>query len=530
MADSETATRVADYLALAAGEVPERTALICGEVRIDYREYAERVSDFARALLSLGLSPGDRIALMMDNQVEHPVAFLAAERIGVTSVLVNNRLQAGEVAFVIDDSEPRLLVVGERFVSGDAASEMRRMLESRFDPGAVVVVGEPPPGDRFTSLEEVAGKAKGVSLQALEEAGSVPGAETPVAVIYTSGTTGQPKGAVLTEGNIVFNLTSWRSRLPEGRDAEVVAVFFPLFHSAGMIGGICGSVVNRFTVVLADFDIEGSLRLASEHGVTVMGAVAAMTALQLSHPAFDRYDYSSLEYLFMGAGPCPPEILKEVNSRMGADVIIGYGLTEGTMGNLITTLKDDTEEHKLNTIGVPLPGVEVKLVDENREEVPDGTVGEIAVKGPTVFAGYLNRPRATREAVDQEGWLYTGDLATRDSDGYYRIVGRTSEMYIRGGENVYPREIEEVLSEHPDILLAAVLGIPDSVMGESGRAYILKAPDSDLTKEEVKAYCAERLADFKVPKEVVFKEMLPLTPVGKVLKKVLAEEIRREFE
>jgi len=170
-----------------------------------------------------------------------------------------------------------------------------------------------------------------------------------------------------------------------------------------------------------------------------------------------------------------------------------------------------------------------ELTDENRQEVPDGTVGEIAVGGPTVFAGYLNLPEATGEAVDDEGWLYTGDLATRDSDGYYRIVGRTSEMYIRGGENVYPREVEEVICEHPDVLLAAVLGIPDSVMGESGRAYILKLPASELSEDDVRAYCAERLAGFKVPKEVVFRETLPLTPVGKVLKKELAEEIGQEF-
>ena len=528
--DAPTAARVADYLAFAAGEVPERPALICGDVRLAYQEYAEQVSLFARALLALGLAPGDRIALMMDNQVEHPIAFLAAEMIGVTSVLVNNRLQAGESAFIIDDSEPRLMVVGERFVSGEGNVEMREMLSSRFGPGAVVVAGGPPEGEAFTSFDSVALRAAEAGPEDLQAAASATGPDTPVAVIYTSGTTGSPKGAVLTERNIVFNLTSWRGRLPEGRDAEVVAVFFPLFHSGGMIGGICGSVVNRFTVVLADFDIEDSLRLISEHGVTVMGAVAAMAALQLNHPRFDDYDYSSLEYLIMGAGPCPPDILREVNSRMEADVIIGYGLTEGTMGNLITTLKDDTEEHKLNTIGIPLPGVKVKLTGENREEVPDGIVGEIAVGGPTVFAGYLNRPDATRDAVDDEGWLYTGDLATRDSDGYYRIVGRTSEMYIRGGENVYPREIEEVLTGHPDILLAAVLGIPDSVMGESGRAYILKVPTSELTEEDVKVYCAERLAGFKVPKQVVFQEMLPLTPVGKVLKKVLAEEIEQEFE
>lgn len=530
LAGERSLDRIADHLALGALEYPDRLALICGGLRLSYREYDERVKEFARALASEGLGAGDRIALMMDNIPEHPIAFLGAERLGVTSVLVNNRLAPQEVNFILVDSGPRLMVVGERFVAGDTGAQMREVLGSRFGAGAVLVAGEPPEGTVFRSVEAFSERANGASEEQVERLAGIPGPDTPVTVIYTSGTTGHPKGAVLTERNIVFNLTAWRERLPEESPEEVVVgVFFPLFHSGGMIGGICGCVINGFTVVLADFDIEGSLRLISEHGVKVMGAVAAMAALQLAHPRFDDYDYSSLDYIIMGAGPCPPEILREVKRRMGADVIIGYGLTEGTMGNLITTLKEDTEEHKLHTIGLPLPGVEVRLVDGERRAVPDGVVGEIAINGPTVFAGYLDNPEATGRAKDGEGWLYTGDLAVRDSDGYYSIVGRSSEMYIRGGENVYPKEVEEVLQKHPEVLLAAVLGIPDDVMGESGRAYVLRAPGSGLREEDIRAFCAASLADYKVPKEVVFREIMPLTPVGKVLKKVLVEEVRQEF-
>lgn len=530
MQETGSLERITDHLIAGARDYPDRPALLCGGSSLTYIEYEERVREFARALASQGLGAGNRIALLMDNITEHPVAFLAAERLGITSVLINNRLSPQEVDFILGDSKPRLMVVGERFVTGDAGAQMRDVLGARFDSGAVVVAGRPPEGGSFVPFKTFMEAAGGVSGAELERLAGIPGPDTPVSVIYTSGTTGHPKGAVLTERNIVFNLTAWRERLPENDPGEVVVgVFFPLFHSGGMVGGICGCVINGFTVVLADFDIEGSLRLISEHRVKVMGAVAAMAALQLAHPLFDDYDYSSLDYIIMGAGPCPPEILREVKRRMGADVIIGYGLTEGTMGNLITTLKDDTEEHKLHTIGIPLPGVEVRLVDAERRDVPDGTVGEIAIGGPTVFAGYLDNPGATARAKDEQGWLFTGDLAVRSSDGYYRIAGRTSEMYIRGGENVYPKEIEEVLQKHPDVLLAAVLGIPDDVMGESGRAYVLRAPGSILTEDEVKAYCAANLADYKVPKEVVFREMLPLTPVGKVLKKVLAEEIKSEF-
>jgi fatty-acyl-CoA synthase len=520
---------VAGHLDAAARELPERAALICDGETLDFNEYRNLVTAYSKGMLAYGLEPGGRVALMMDNHVEHPVAFLAAERIGVTSVLVNNRLQADEVGFVLEDSSPGMVIVGERFVSGEEGSALARALRKKVGAGSVFVRGRAPEGSGFRELRELEALSGDVGDADLERAEEGVAGDNRVAVIYTSGTTGRPKGAVLTERNIVFNLTAWRGRLPEEYGPEVVGVFFPLFHSAGMIGGICGAIVNRFTVVLADFDIEGSLRLISEHGVTVMGAVAAMTALQLASPVFDDNDYSSLRYIIMGAGPCPPEILREVRERMGADVIIGYGLTEGTMGNLITTLEDDTEDHKLNTIGVPLPGVEVRLVDEGRREVPDGVVGEIAVRGPTVFEGYLNLPEETAGAVDGEGWLYTGDLAVRDPDGYYRIVGRLSEMYIRGGENVYPREVEDVLKEHPEVLIAAVMGIPDEIMGEEGRAYVIKAPGSELGEDDVREFCAGRLADYKVPREVVFREFLPLTPVGKVQKKILAEEIRCEF-
>ncbi len=529
MAGADSKSRVADYLEAAARDFPDRPGLICDDRRLSFREYEEKVSGYARGLLALSLEPGDRIALMMDNCLEHPVVLLAAEKIGVTSVLVNNRLQADEVDYVLGNSEPALVVVGERFVAGDAGAALKEKLDSRFGPGEVLVVGEPPEGDAYAPASVLEKEAAGVSAETLDEVAASVGEETPVVVIYTSGTTGRPKGAVITERNIVSNLTAWRTRLPDRGAEGVVGVFFPLFHSAGAIGGICGAIVNGFTVVLADFDIERSLRLISEHGITFMGGVAAMAALQMSHPAFDRYDYSSLKYIIMGAGPCPPEIRSEVKRRMGAEVIIGYGLTEATMGNVTTTLLDDTDEHKLETIGVPLPGTEVRLVDAERDEVPDGQVGEIAIKGPTVFAGYLNDLEATRAAKDEEGWLYTGDLALRCADGYYRIAGRLSEMYIRGGENVYPGEVEEVLARHPDIVLAAVLGVPDEVMGESGRAYIIKAPGSELTEEDVKAHVAGNLAGYKVPGEVVFRDVLPLTPIGKVLKKELKAKICEEF-
>lgn len=261
----------------------------------------------------------------------------------------------------------------------------------------------------------------------------------------------------------------------------------------------------------------------------MLGGVAAMAAILMLMPGFEEYDLSSLRFLFMGAGPCPPEILRDVKEKMGADTVIGYGLTESTMGNVTTTLLEDSEEHKLHTIGLPLPGVEVRVVDENRREVPRGEIGEIAISGETVFLGYLNHPQETARVLDGEGWLYTGDLASMDEDGYLRMAGRSKEMYIRGGENVYPSEVEEVITRHPQVMLAAVIGVPHPVYGEVGRAYVM-SPGGGVTPDEIKEWVAERLADYKVPEEVIIRDMLPLTPVGKVLKKELEKEIRRERE
>jgi fatty-acyl-CoA synthase len=310
---------------------------------------------------------------------------------------------------------------------------------------------------------------------------------------------------------------------------DVVGVFFPLFHAAGAIGGVVGCATLKATMVLDDFSPAEVLRYIQEEGITVLGGVAAMVAILKATPGFADYDLSSLRFLFMGAGPCPAEILKDVRELMGADTVVGYGLTEATMGNVTTTLLDDSEEHKLHTIGVPLPGVEIRVVDGNYVEVPRGEIGEIAIRGATVFKGYLNMPEDTAEVLDDEGWLYTGDLAFMDEAGYLHMAGRKKEMYIRGGENVYPSEVEEVITRHPQVMLAAVIGIPHPVYGEVGRAYVM-SPGGAVTPEDIKEWVAQYLADYKVPEEIVIRDMLPLTPVGKVLKKALEEELRQEQE
>jgi fatty-acyl-CoA synthase len=514
-----------DLVDEAAARYPDKTAIVHKDRRITYGEYLGEVDLLARGLIALGLEPGQRVGLLMPTVPEHAFAFHAVIKAGGEAVLLNSRLQSQELEYLLDDSRPAFLVMSPRFRDTDFAAMLAEPIRLRPFIGEVVTLGD---SDLFQhhTWEELREKGGGVTEDDLRKRQEAVGDERSVTVIYTSGTTGVPKGAMISARNIKFNLGTWYKRLDVDEN-DVVGVFFPLFHSAGTIGGVSGCAHLKATMVLDDFSPPEVLRYIHEEGITVLGGVAAMAAILMFTPGFDEYDLSSLRFLFMGAGPCPPEILRDVKEKMGAETVIGYGLTESTMGNVTTTTLEDSEDHKLNTIGLPLPGIELRVVDENHREVPRGEIGEIAIRGKTVFLGYLNRPEETARVLDGEGWLYTGDLASMDEDGYLRMAGRSKEMYIRGGENVYPCEVEEVITRHPRVMLAAVIGIPHPVYGEVGRAYVM-SPGGGVTQEEIKAWVAERLADYKVPEEVVIRDMLPLTPVGKVLKKDLQEEIRQE--
>ncbi len=514
-----------DLLDEAAAEYPDKTAIVHRDRRVNYAEYLEEVNLLARGLMGLGLEPGERVGMLMPTVPEHAFALHAAIKAGGEAVLLNSRLQAEELEFLLDDAKPAFLLMSPAFRDSDFAAMLAGPIRNRPFIREVVTLGDT---DLFPHLtwEELRERGRALDDEELRRRQEADDEERSIIVIYTSGTTGVPKGAMISARNIKFNLDTWYKRLDVDEN-DVVGVFFPLFHSAGTIGGVSGCAALKATMVLDDFSPAEVLRYIQEEGITVLGGVAAMAAILMLTPGFEDYDLSSLRFLFMGAGPCPPEILRDVKEKMGAETVIGYGLTESTMGNVTTTMLDDSEEHKLHTIGLPLPGIEVRVVDEKHREVPRGEIGEIAIRGDTVFKGYLNRSEETARVLDGEGWLYTGDLASMDADGYLRMAGRSKEMYIRGGENVYPCEVEEVITRHPQVMLAAVIGIPHAVYGEVGRAYVM-SPGGGVTPEEIQAWVAEYLADYKVPEEVVIRDMLPLTPVGKVLKKDLEEEILRE--
>ncbi len=389
-----------DLVDKAASLYADKTAIVHRERRINYAQYLKEVDLLARGLIALGLEPGERVGLLMPTVPEHAFAFHAIIMAGGEAVLLNSRLQARELEYLLDDSKPDFMLMSPQFRDTDFAAMLAEPIRQRSFIREVVTLGDTDlfPHHAWEGLREKGRSADVKEARQRQESGDD---GRSAVIIYTSGTTGVPKGAMISARNIKFNLDAWLSRLDVDEN-DVVGVFFPLFHSAGAIGGVAGCAAVKATMVLDDFSPAEVLRYIHEEGITVLGGVAAMAAILMFTPGFEEYDLSSLRFLFMGAGPCPPEILRDVKEKMGAETVIGYGLTESTMGNVTTTMLEDSEEHKLHTIGLPLAGIEVKVVDGNRDEVPRGEIGEIAIKGDTVFLGYLNRPEETAKVLEEE--------------------------------------------------------------------------------------------------------------------------------
>jgi len=356
-----------DLVDEAAAQYPDKTAIVHRERRITYVQYLEEVDLLARGLIALGLEPGERIGMLMPTVPEHAFAINAAIKAGGEVVALNSRLQAEELEYLLDDSRPAFLLMSPQFRETDFAAMLAGPIAERPFIRQVVTLGDTDLLPHLT-WEELRDKGRGVDMEELQRRQEADDDSRSAIIIYTSGTTGVPKGAMISARNIKFNLDTWYKRLDVDEN-DVVGVFFPLFHSAGTIGGVSGCASLKATMVLDDFSPAEVLRYIQEEGITVLGGVAAMAAILMFTPGFDECDLSSLRFLFMGAGPCPPEILRDVKEKMGAETVIGYGLTEATMGNVTTTMLDDSEEHKLHTIGLPLPGIEVRVVDGDRREV-----------------------------------------------------------------------------------------------------------------------------------------------------------------
>ena len=532
---------VGGLLDLVTERRPDDEALVYADrdLRYTYRQFNERVEECARALMALGLEPGDKIAVWGQNVPEWVTLQFATGKMGAVLVTINPAYRSNELKDVLEQSDSVVLfltegVKGVKFVEvfqkavpeisetgegGEISSEELPFLKHAVLMGEGFAEGLP-----IARFEEFLDRASEVSQEKLEERKASLDAEDVINMQYTSGTTGFPKGVQLTHANIVknaFQIGECMRLGPEDR----VCIPVPFFHCFGCVLGTLNTVTHEATMVpVEQFDPETVLQAVDQERCTAVLGVPTMFIAELEHPNFEKYDTSSLRTGIMAGSPCPMEVMKKVVNVMGADEItIAYGQTESSP--VITqTRTDDPLELRVSTVGRALPETEVRIVSvETGEDCAPGEQGELWTRGYLVMRGYYKMEDKTREVIDEEGWLHTGDLAVMDENGYVKITGRAKDMIIRGGENVYPREIEEFLYSHPDISDVQVYGVPDEKYGEQVAAAVKVRSGASLTAEDVRDYCRESIAHYKVPCYVDFVEEYPMTASGKIQKYKLRE-------
>jgi long-chain acyl-CoA synthetase len=487
---------LASLLTESAAKAPELPAIRLGDAELSYGELDQRSARLAALLGEKGIEPGDRVGVMLPNVPDFPVAYYGVLRAGVIVVPMNVLLKRREIAFYLEDSGSKLLLAWHGF-----AAEAR---EGAADAGVELIEVEPASFAATLAEHEPA-------------AGLHETAEDDTAVIlYTSGTTGKPKGAELTHHNLFHNADVSSRKTCEIAAGDVVLGALPLFHSFGQTVGMNASLkVGACLTLVPKFDPGEALATMQRDKVTHFYGVPTMFGALLHHPERESYDTSSLRTCITGGASMPVEVLRGFEEAMGAVVLEGYGLSETSP---VSSSNHPDKERKPGSIGTPIEGVEMRVVDEDDNEVAQGEVGEIVIRGHNIMKGYWQRPDATEEAM-RGGWFHSGDMARTDEDGCFYIVDRKKDMIIRGGYNVYPREVEEVLFEHPKIREAAVVGVPHDEWGEEIGAAVVLHEGEELAPEEISAYVKERIAAYKYPRLVWFLDDLPKGPTGKILKR-----------
>ncbi|HET8953688.1 MAG TPA: long-chain fatty acid--CoA ligase [Solirubrobacteraceae bacterium] len=494
-------TNFADELRRAAEDAGDRPAVKLDDLVLNYAFLEAGAARAAGLLRAKGVGEGDRVGLQLPNVPFFPVVYFGALRLGAIVVPMNPLLKAPEVAYHLSDSGAKLLVGWHQF-AGEAEPGAR-------EAGAEFVSVEP---EGFTQALGAAEPVEEVAERADDD---------PAVIVYTSGTTGTPKGATLTHANIAAAARAGRDLVDADADTVTVATL-PLFHVFGMSSAMNVPLVARGTITLIPrFTPEAALAVIERDRATTFVGVPTMYTAMLHEPTREQRDVSALELCVSGGAPMPTEVLRAFDEAFGAKILEGYGMSETTgMGSF--NLPD--RERKPGSIGVPIGGMALRLVDDDGEDVPPGEPGEIAMRGPFVMKAYWNRPEATEEVM-AGGWLRSGDVARVDEDGYYFIVDRKKDLIIRGGYNVYPREIEEVLHTHPAVQEAAVVGVPHASLGEEVAAAVALTPDADVSPDELKQFLKERVAAYKYPRVVELVEELPKGPTGKILKREVQDDV-----
>ncbi|MFD1171801.1 AMP-binding protein [Oceanobacillus picturae] len=536
---------ICELLEKQVNENPHHEAVVYPELnfRKTYKAFNEMVNETAKGLMSLGIEKGEHVAIWADNKPEWLISQFATAKIGAVLVTVNTNYQAMELEYLLKQSDTKTLILAPSFKGTsylDILEKVCPQLETS-DKGNVysdnlpnlkniIVLDNKSPKYAY-NWQEVVNAGHAVSAQKLKDRS---GSLDPFDVInmqYTSGTTGFPKGVMLTHHNIVNNgnqIADCMKLTP----ADRLCIPVPFFHCFGCVLGILAAVSKGATMVLLEqFDPVAVLKAVESERCTALHGVPTMFIAELNHPEFADYNVTSLRTGIMAGSTCPMEVMTKVMDNMGAkEITIAYGQTESSP--VITQTKtSDPIERKVGTVGKPHPNVEVKIVTPGTsEEQEKGLTGELLTRGYHVMKGYYKNPEATAEAIDQDGWLHTGDLAIQHENGYLEITGRMKDMIIRGGENIYPREIEEFLYQHPAVLDVQVVGVPDEKYGEEVLASIILKETEKITAEDIRTYCRGNIARHKIPQYVQFVTSYPMTASGKIQKFKLREDAMKKLE
>lgn len=524
----------------AASRWPDREALVVRhqDIRWNYTELQQRVDELAAGFIALGLEPGDRVGIWSPNNAEWVLAQFASAKAGLILVTVNPAYRIAELHHALRKSGCKALVLATEF-KGSRYLAMLRAITPELNsshPGKLKAAQLPDlkwvihldstaePGMLpFADVQQRGTAAERNKLAALQQDRQF---DEPINIQFTSGTTGAPKGATLTHHNILNN-AFFVAEAMGLREGDRLCIPVPLYHCFGMVMSTLACITHGATMVFpsAGFDPLAVLQAIQAERCTALHGVPTMFIAEMEHPEFKRFDLSSLRAGIMAGSPCPIEVMRRVMDSMHMrDITIAYGMTETSPVSFQSAI-DDPIERRVSTVGRIQPHLEVKIVDIQGRVVPRGVPGELLTRGYSVMLGYWDDPQQTAEAIDAAGWMHTGDLATLDAEGYCNIVGRIKDMVIRGGENVYPREVEEFLFQHPKIEAVQVVGLPDQKYGEELCAWIKLRSGETMTEEEVREFCQGQIAHYKIPHYICFVSEFPMTITGKIQKFIIRQQM-----
>ena len=505
-------SNIGDLLQRQSEKYPKLEALVDSKHRLTYAQLEEQVSRLSSYLYKeMHVRKGDRVVIAIENSVQYVIAFYATLKLGAIVVPLNPSYQEIESEYVLVKTEPKVIITSN-------PTMMEKIKDYKKLNLSIMTVEK----SKYSSIEEALRYVEHYNDE-IEEVSK----DDLGVIMFTSGTTGQPKGAMLTQGNILFSAHAGATVM-QATEEDRYLIPNPLFHIMGVTFTLRSLWTASKIVLMEKYSVRGALQLIEKERITIHPGVPTMFILELNSEHFDKYDLSSLRTGEMAAAPCPVEIVKRIRKEMNCNILVAYGATE-TSATLTITSFEDSDEMRAETVGRAIPGVEIKVVNDFGKRCTVGEVGELLCRGPGVMKGYYKMPEETKEAFDEYGYFKTGDMAMIDENGYVKIVGRKKEMIIRGGFNIYPREIEEILHEHPDVKEAAVIGVPHEIYSEIPIACISLVEGRSVKEEIILEYLKERLVKYKVPDRIIIFRDLPVTASGKISKLMIKQKIEQQM-